>query len=222
MEADESLRSRLLRAPALAGPLPPFDTGWAPERPGELFVRWIGEALDAGTGEPQVMTLSTADRQGRPSARVLLLRDVDVEDCGFVFATSSASRKGRELADNPRAALTWYWPAQGRQVRVTGRVETAPPRTAREDFLGRSPASREAAFTGRTSAPLSGAREYEHARARAREHLAADPLAVPPDHTVCTVRADEIEFWQGSADRHHVRLRYLREGDGWTRGLLWP
>ncbi|MCQ4084859.1 pyridoxal 5'-phosphate synthase [Streptomyces sp. RB6PN25] len=213
---------RLRRVPALAGPLPGFDTERAPAAPGVLFGQWLTRALDDGVPEPHVMTLSTVDASGRPSARVLLLRGFDPDDCAFVFATDAGSRKGAELAGNPHAALTWYWPLHGRQVRITGAVEALDRRAARRDFLGRSDASRIAGFTGRMSADLASPEEYQEGRARARDVLAADPQAVPEGHTVYRLRADEAEFFQGDTGRFHRRLRYVRDDGGWRRGLLWP
>jgi pyridoxamine 5'-phosphate oxidase len=179
--------------------------------------------LDSGVPEPQVMTLSTADPGGRPSARVLMLRGVDIEECGFVFASDSGTRKGRELAANPYATLTWYWPRQGRQIRMCGRVGVLGGEAARRDFLGRGEASRISGFTGRTSAPLAGPEEYESERRRAAGLVAAHPQAVPEGHTVYMLRAEEAEFFQGDSRGLHVRLRYARDaGGGWNRGLLWP
>ncbi|MEU6173801.1 pyridoxamine 5'-phosphate oxidase family protein [Streptantibioticus parmotrematis] len=218
----DDLMARLRRAPALAGPLPRFDPATAGDRPGPVFADWLGRALDDEVPEPQVMTLSTADAAGRPSARVLVLRGFDPAECSFDFATDAASRKGGELAVNPYAALTWYWPAHGRQIRAAGPVTVLDRQHARDDFLGRGEASRVAGFTGTMSAPLAGAEAYDEGRARAREVLAATPDAVPDGHTVHRLRPDEVEFFQGSGDRFHRRLRYVRDGDGWRRGELWP
>jgi pyridoxamine 5'-phosphate oxidase len=214
----------LLRSqPVLAGPLPRFDPGRAPDEPGELFVQWLEQAVAAGVPEPHVVTLSTADARGRPSSRVLMLRDVDVAGAGWRFASGAASRKGVELAANPWAALSVYWPKQGRQVRVAGRVEAASAQESAADFHTRSPAARIAALTGQQSAPLSGPEEFEAAHAEAEKLVAGHPEAVAADHTVYTLWAVEAEFWQGDAERRHVRLSYVRgEGGAWTRQLLWP
>jgi pyridoxamine 5'-phosphate oxidase len=225
----QALRERLRRTPALAGPLPEFDPRQAPPEPGPLFAHWLADALDDAVPEPHVMTLSTADAAGRPSSRVLMLRgfQLDAGRLDFVFATEAASRKGRELTANPYAALNWYWPRHGRQIRATGRVTALDRRAAREDFLGRGEPSRISGFTGLMSAQLPGVDpypEYQRARARAREIVTADPRAVPEGHTVYVLRADEAEFFQGDSgpDRFHRRLRYARDGERWTRGMLWP
>jgi pyridoxamine 5'-phosphate oxidase len=239
---DAELLARLRAAPVLAGPLPEFDPAEAPEAPGPLLAAWLNRALSDAVPEPHVMTLATAAADGAPSARVLLPRGIDTGDCAVDFATDAGSRKGRDLAANPQAALTWYWPAHGRQIRLTGPVDVLDEQTARRDFLGRSPVSRAAAFTGRMSGPLTGAMEYERARAAADALVAAEPERIPEGHTVYRLRAREAEFFQADPGRFHVRLRYTRErpegargdedggaggstggaGAGWTRTLLWP
>ncbi|MEC3998569.1 pyridoxamine 5'-phosphate oxidase family protein [Actinacidiphila sp. DG2A-62] len=222
-ERDAELLARMRAAPVLAGELPRFDPGDAPAAPGPLFARWLERALADRLPEPHVMTLSTAGPGGEPGARVLMLRGVDSADCAFLFASDARSPKGRDLAANPRAALTFYWPGHGRQIRLTGPVAVLGPEAARQDYLGRSPASRAAGFTGRQSAPLSGPEEYERATREARAHVAADPAAVPATHTVYRLRAREAEFFQADPARGHLRLRYARTADGgWDRTLLWP
>lgn len=229
--SDRDLLARMRAAPVLAGSLPEFDPDDAPDAPGPLFVSWMDRALAEGVPEPHVMTLGTASADGTPSARVLLLRGVDSAGCAFDFASDAAGRKGRDLAANPRAALTWYWPAHGRQIRMSGPVDVLDAATARQDFLGRSPAARAAGFTGRISEPLSGPMEYERARAAADALVAAEPERVPEGHTVYRLRAREAEFFAADPGRFHVRVRYTRTGDGpgtedrgtgWTRTLLWP
>ncbi|WNI19355.1 pyridoxine/pyridoxamine 5'-phosphate oxidase [Actinacidiphila sp. ITFR-21] len=223
---DEALLARLRAAPVLAGPLPEFDPDGAPDgapdAPGPLFARWLDRALTDGVPEPGVMTLSTAGADGTPAARVLMLRGVDTADCAFRFTSDSRSPKGHELAANPQAALTWYWPAHGRQIRITGPVAVLEGEATRRDFLGRGEPSRAAGFTGVTSAPLSGPAEYERAARTARREVAAEPDRVPATHVLYRLRATWAEFWQAVPARFHLRLRYERAGGGWTRTLLWP
>lgn len=238
---DAALLAGLRAAPVLAGPLPEFDPAEAAEAPGPLFAAWLELALSDAVPEPHVMTLATAAADGTPSARVLMLRGIDTDACAFDFASDAGSRKGRDLAANPRAALTWYWPAHGRQIRMAGPVDVLDEETTRRDFLGRSPASRAAGFTGRMSGPLTGPMEYERARAAAEALVAAEPERIPEGHTVYRLRAREAEFFQADPGRFHVRLRYTRNeqagehldgrdgarpdedtGGGWTRTLLWP
>ncbi|MDX6354461.1 MAG: pyridoxamine 5-phosphate oxidase [Streptomyces sp.] len=219
---DEALLARMRAAPVLAGPLPEFDPDAAPDTPGPLFAEWLDRALAERVAEPQLMTLSTAGADGAPSARVLLLRGIDTAGCAYDFATDSRSPKGRDLAGNPRAALTWYWPAHGRQIRMTGPVTVLGEEAARRDYLGRGETARAAGFAGLTSAPLTGPEEYDRALRAARELVAAEPDRVPPTHTLYRLRAHQAEFWQGNPGQFHLRLRYERSGDEWTRNLLWP
>jgi pyridoxamine 5'-phosphate oxidase len=220
----DALRARLRGARGASETLPGFDPGRAGDAPGPLFADWLWQAFEDAVPEPQVMTLSTAGAGGRPSSRVLILRGLECEgdECAFRFATDARSRKGVDLAARPYAALNWYWPAQGRQIRAAGPVEVLGGQAAREDFLGRGEASRVAGFAGPMSAALPGPEAYESGRARAREIVADDPGAVPGDHTVYLLRAEEVEFFQLAADRFHRRLRFTREGARWAHGQLWP
>jgi len=220
---DAALLAKVRAAPVLAGELPRFDPASAPAAPGELFADWLEQALDEGVPEPHVMTLSTAGADGAPDARVLVLRGIDSAACAYAFATDTRSAKARDLAANPAAALTWYWPAHGRQIRVAGRVEVCGAEAARRDLLGRSPRSRAAVFAGPMSAPLSGPQEYDRALERARETVAAEPNRVPATHALYRLVADRAEFWQADPRRFHLRLRYTRQAaGGWRRELLWP
>ena len=213
-------RDLLRTLPVFDRALPDFDPDTVPDEPASLFVSWLGEAVDAKVVEPHVMTLSTVDELGRPDARVLILRDVSEE--GWEFTTFATRVKGAQLAANPRAALSFYWREQGRQVRVRGQVSAAEQSTSAADFLAQSEGSRIAGLVGRQSDvlqdPAALAREMEAARQR----LADDPLAVAPDHTVYVLTPAEVEFWQGDHQRQHIRLRYRRSGPGWVTERLWP
>ncbi len=225
MTDHDALWARLRSAPAGTGPLPGFDPERAPGAPGALFADWLGRALDEAVPEPRAMVLSTADAAGRPSCRVLLLRgfELDGDRCAFRFASDAGSRKGAELAVRPHAALTWYWPRLGRQVRAVGPVAVLDVEAARTDFRSRGTASRTAGFTGRMSAPMSGPDDFHRERRRARALLAADPEAVPAGHRVYRLDARSVEFFQLAAEGFHRRLRYARDGDaGWGREQLWP
>ncbi|MEU9073614.1 pyridoxal 5'-phosphate synthase [Kitasatospora sp. NPDC048538] len=221
-----SVPELLLGRPPMARPLPSFDAESAPAEPGPLFVDWLATALAAGVPDPQVVTLSTVDADGLPDARVLVLRDVDASGTGWVFSAAADSPKGRQLADHPAAALTVYWPQLGRQVRVRGTVERAADLVAAAEFATRSPAARVGALVGRQSEPLGSLTEYDEAVAVARRRLEATPDAVAAGHAVYTLWAHEVEYWQGDAERRHVRLRYTRTGPvrtpEWSRTLLWP
>ncbi|MCS7483321.1 pyridoxal 5'-phosphate synthase [Umezawaea endophytica] len=221
MTATDRPITRLLRGlPSLAGPLPAFDPDTAPDDPDALFEDWLRDAVDAGVIEPHAMTLSTVDPAGRPSARVLILKNLS--GGLWQFASGSASRKGKELADTPWAALTFYWPVLGRQVRVRGAVVVANAENSARDYLGRSPSARAAALLGRQSEVLHDPRERDLRLAEAAELIRRDPALVAPEWTLYGVRADEVEFWQGDHHRNHVRLRYTATGESWTTDPLWP
>jgi pyridoxamine 5'-phosphate oxidase len=212
----------LLRAiPVFAGSLPGFDPGAAPGDPVPLFVQWLATAIGGQVPEPHAMTLSTVDQQGRPSSRVLVCRDVDAAGAWY-FASTAASRKGRELRGNPHAALTFYWPQQGRQIRLRGTVTPAGADRSAADFLARSPQSRAESLTGRQSDVLADPAEVEIALREARARISATHDLVAPDWTLYALTADEVEFWQADEQRRHTRLRYERAGQAWTRVRLWP
>ncbi|GAA3192203.1 MULTISPECIES: pyridoxine/pyridoxamine 5'-phosphate oxidase [Streptomyces] len=212
---------QLLRAlPVFAGELPAFDPDGTPDDPVALFTAWLMDAIRRQVPEPHAMTVSTADAEGRPSARMLILKDLGAD--GWRFAAHRDSLKGRELAGRPYAALTFYWQPLGRQVRVRGPVVEEGAEVAAADFLARGADARAEALLGRQSTPLTGLDERDTAVKAAAERIAREPSLVAPGWTVCTVRAEEVEFWQGSRDRRHTRLVYRRDGEGWTKGLLWP
>jgi pyridoxamine 5'-phosphate oxidase len=217
-----SIRDQLRGLPVFAGPLADFDPESAPPEPADLFTRWFTEAVDAGVGEPHAMTVSTVDDLGAPSSRVVVMRDFTPR--GWWFATTTTSRKGRELAGNPAVALGFHWGPQGRQVRVRGTAELATARECADDFLARSLESRVAGLHGRQSEPLADLAEIDREADRSRERLLADPELAPEDWGLYLVTPIEVEFWQGDRDRRHIRLTYLRAEPGapWHRTLLWP
>ncbi|MET9255636.1 pyridoxal 5'-phosphate synthase [Streptomyces sp. NPDC003717] len=219
-DLDQLLRAQRVWDPA-GTDLRPFDTGAAPADPLTLFTRWFAEAAGAGQREPHVVTLATADAAGRPDQRVVTLHGADAG--GWSFGTHDDSRKGRQLAARPYAALCFYWPVLGRQVRVRGPVETAPAEDAQADLHARSTGALAAALTGRQSAPLGSPEELAAASEAAWERASREPEAPAPSWTLYRLRAEEVEFFQGDERRRHVRLAYRREGGGrWDRLLLWP
>jgi len=131
----ESFRQFLRALPDFPDVLPDFDPETAPEDPAELFRQWLAEALAAGVPQPNACSLATADEHGRPSSRMLILKDIDAD--GWHFATSRKSRKGQELSANPNAALNFFWQQQGRQVRVAGDVVELPAAASAADWHAR-------------------------------------------------------------------------------------
>jgi pyridoxamine 5'-phosphate oxidase len=183
------------------------------------FRRWFEEAGAGGTEVPEAMTLATAAGDGRPSARMVLLKGAD--ERGFAFYTNLESRKARELAANPRAALLFHWRDPGRQVRVEGAVARVPAEEAEAYFRTRPLGSRHAAWASPQSRPLASREQLERlVAAAAAEHEDDPPL--PPHWGGYRVVPDAYEFWQHGDDRLHDRVRYERDGDGWSRTRLAP
>ncbi|WP_097866306.1 pyridoxine/pyridoxamine 5'-phosphate oxidase [Streptomyces sp. rh34] len=201
--------------------LPSFDPASAPPAPVPLFHTWFAEAVAAGQPEPHAMSLATADTEGLPDVRTLLLHDAD--ERGFHFATHATSAKGRHLAVRPHAALGFYWPAQGRQVRVRGAVVRCTPAESHADLHARSTGALAAALTGSQSEVVGSVAELHRAADAAWDRARAEPDTEAPTWTRYVVEPAEAEFFQGDARRRHIRLRYRRQEDGgWTRELLWP
>jgi pyridoxamine 5'-phosphate oxidase len=192
----------------------------AADDPIAQFTRWFDEALAAGLPEPNAMTLATATPDGRPSARVVLLKGFD--ERGFVFFTNRHSRKGRELAANPHAALAFFWPELERQVRVEGAVTPAGEAESDAYFASRPLGSRLGAWASPQSEVIAGRDVLD----RAVEELAArfgGDVPRPPHWGGYRVSPDAVEFWQGRPSRLHDRLRYARRPDGgWLRERLAP
>ncbi|GAB3173070.1 pyridoxine/pyridoxamine 5'-phosphate oxidase [Streptomyces incanus] len=201
--------------------LPVLDPAAAPAEPLPLFTRWFAEAVAAGQPEPHTMSLATADPEGLPDVRIVMLHGADAD--GWSFATHAHSRKGGHLAVRPHAALAFYWPVLGRQVRVRGPVVTAPAEEARADLRARSAGALASALTGRQSELLGSPEELTRASEAAWELARREPDTPAPSWTLYRLRPDEVEFFQGDALRRHTRLRYRRSPrEGWTRELLWP
>jgi pyridoxamine 5'-phosphate oxidase len=189
--------------------------------PLEQFARWFEEARRAGLELPEAMTLATGDGDGTPSARMVLLKGVD--ERGFVFFTNYESRKGRELADNPRAALVFHWPlAPRRQVLVTGSVEKVPEDESDEYFRTRPRGSRLAALASRQSTVVPDREVLEHAFAELERQHPGEDVPRPAWWGGYVLQPDTVEFWQNRPNRLHDRLRYRREGEDWILERLSP
>lgn len=187
--------------------------------PFKQFARWWDEATNSQLPEPNAMTLATADANGRPAARTVLLKGFD--DSGFVFFTNYESRKGTELAANPRACLLFFWPELERQVRIDGDVARVDAAESDEYFRSRPLASRIGAWASPQSQVIPG-RAWLLARAAEmglRHGLSPER---PPHWGGFRVRPFAIEFWQGRPSRLHDRLLYTRAGDAWQRQRLAP
>ncbi|MDW4903824.1 pyridoxal 5'-phosphate synthase [Streptomyces sp. ADMS] len=200
--------------------LPAFDPDTAPAEPLPLFTAWFAEAVAAGQAEPHTMSLATSAVDGLPDVRTVMLHGADAD--GWSFASHSGSRKGRQLAARPYAALGFYWPALGRQVRLRGPVESASSTEAQADLHARSTGALAAALTGRQSEVLGSLSELASVSRAAWERAQREPDAPSPTWTLYRLRPAEAEFFQGDAQRRHVRLKYRRTDTGWLRELLWP
>jgi len=185
-----------------------------------LLRRWYAEAQAAGP-RADAMTLATATPDGRPSARIVLLKGI--EDDGVAFFTNYESRKGRELAANPHAALVLLWPAVDRQVRLAGAVQRLSAQASDAYFATRPRGSQLGAWASRQSEPLRDRAQLDERLAEAEARYAGGPVPRPPRWGGLRLVPREIEFWQGRPDRLHDRFAYVRAADGgWTRTRLSP
>jgi len=195
-----------------------------PESPGEnpllLFERWYSEAQAAGTGHADAFALATADGQGRPAVRIVLYKGLEGGKLRLV--TNLESRKARDLAENPRAALVFFWPTLMRQVRMEGRVETAPAAESDAYFATRDRASQLGAWASDQSRPLASRAELEAALDAARQRFEGRPVERPPHWGMLHFVPDQVELWLAGPHRLHDRFLYRRVADGWSSERLAP
>ena len=188
--------------------------------PIEQFRRWFSAAEAEGVPAHDAMVVATADAAGAPSARVVLLRGFD--DDGFRFYTGYDSAKGADLAANPRAALVWHWPEQGRQVRAAGPVTRLSADESSAYWRNRPRASQISAWASRQSQPIADRATLEAAAREVAERFGADDVPLPPFWGGYVVAPDTVEFWQHRDDRLHDRVRYARDGSTWRVERLQP
>jgi pyridoxamine 5'-phosphate oxidase len=192
------------------------------EEPFQLFRAWLAEAEASEPNDPNAMALATADEDGLPNVRMVLLKGFD--EAGFVFYTNTESQKGRELLGSMKAALLFHWKTLRRQVRVRGPVEQVSDAEADAYFQSRPRDSRIGAWASQQSRPLESRFALEKAAASYALKFAVGEVPRPPHWTGFRVRPSSLEFWRDGAFRLHDRVAFRRSGssDDWTRTRLYP
>ena len=192
------------------------------EDPFELFAEWYRTAEESGLFMPEAMALSTATPDGRPSSRMVLLKDFDHR--GFTFFTNYESRKARELEENPHAALTLHWAVLERQVRIEGRVERVPEAESEAYFRTRARGSRIGAWASEQSRPLPDRKTLEERVREAEDRFEGDEVPLPPFWGGYRVVPELVEFWQGRVSRLHDRWVFRRAAPDapWELERLYP
>ena len=189
--------------------------------PIKQFDVWFAAAIKAGIHDANAMALATATLDGKPSARVVLLKDFD--ERGFVFYTNYASEKGRQLERNPRAALVLYWMEVERQIRIEGAVEKTSREESEQYFHTRPAGAQLGAWASRQSEVIDARRVLNARLEEMKQRFAEGEIPLPPHWGGYRLKPERIEFWQGRPDRLHDRFRYTRQADGnWLIDRLAP
>jgi pyridoxamine 5'-phosphate oxidase len=197
-----------------------LDDSGIPANPSRLFKDWLQEAIDSQMEEPLAMSLATVDAQNRPSVRIVLLRDWS--DHGFVFYTNYQSRKGRDLENNPHAALCFFWPKLERQVRIEGAIEKLSPDESDLYFESRPADSQISAVISDQSQPVPNRQYLDRLFEENKAGLKGRPPGRPPWWGGYLLRASIIEFWQGRKHRLHDRIQYEKGHTDWRWQRLAP
>ncbi len=198
-----------------------FDEKDAAVDPFQQFGRWWREAIDSNIDEVNAMTLATASADGWPSARIVLLKEYD--ENGFVFFTNYNSAKGRQLMENPRACLVFFWKELERQVRITGGIEKVPAEESDDYFNSRPAGSRIGAWASPQSSVIAGRSVLEERVKSFTAEFGSGTIPRPAHWGGFRVKPAVVEFWQGRSSRLHDRLQYtLREKGSWKIERLAP
>lgn len=188
--------------------------------PIEQFGLWFEAALGAGVAEPNAMHVSTVTADGRPDGRIVLIKDVS--NAGFVFYTNYESRKGRELSEQPFAALTFFYPELERQIRIEGRVEKVVADESDAYFDSRPRGSQIGAWVSNQSRVVESRDVLQNRQRELETQFEGGPVPRPPHWGGFRVVPEVLEFWQGRPSRLHDRIRYRREGQKWVIERLAP
>ena len=189
--------------------------------PVKHFANWFTAAIEAGIGDVNAMSLATAHRDARPSVRIVLLKGFDQD--GFVFFTNYRSEKGKQLEENPCAALGFYWIELDRQIRISGRVKKTSRKESQTYFHSRPVGSQLSAWVSHQSEVIDARRVLNARMAEMTERFAGKTIPLPPHWGGFRLKPDTMEFWQGRPNRLHDRFRYTRQTDGsWLIERLAP
>ena len=184
------------------------------------LVAWLDEARNAGVRFPEAAALATADPEGAPAVRHVLVKVVD--ERGLTFFTNRESLKGRQLAQNPSAGLAFYWRELDRQVCVTGEASLVDDAESDEYFRTRTREARIGAWASRQSRPVSSRGELDAAFAETAARFPGEDVPLPPHWGGYRIQPETIEFWKGREHRLHDRFRFTRDGAAWRLQRLWP
>ncbi|MBA3705641.1 MAG: pyridoxamine 5'-phosphate oxidase [Bacteroidetes bacterium] len=184
------------------------------------FEKWFKEAVDAKVNEPNAMTIATATKEGKPSARIVLLRNFD--ENGFIFYTNYTSRKGVEILENPNAALLFFWPELERQVRIEGILQKQTPEESAVYFQSRPRTSKLGAWTSEQSKVIASRKVLDEEYKKLSEKYPDEKVPCPPYWGGYVLKPVSIEFWQGRPSRLHDRILYTLKNNNWKIERLAP
>tara|TARA_R110000824_G_scaffold90470_4_gene220939 strand:+ start:244 stop:819 length:576 start_codon:yes stop_codon:yes gene_type:complete len=188
--------------------------------PFSLFDTWFTEARATEINDSNAMTVATADADGQPSARMVLLKGHSPD--GFIFYTNQQSHKARDLVENPKAAILFHWKSLRRQIRIEGQISTVADAKADAYFASRSRDSQLGAWASDQSRPLADRATFEARFAEMTKRFDGGDVPRPPHWSGYCLAPARFEFWQDRAHRLHERRTFIRNDDGWTEGLLYP